>query len=1051
MTMTASAPTSPACPRCGRALPADAPAGLCPRCLLSDGFGAQSEPDFRVQTGDGRRFVPPTIDELAAEFPNLEFVRPLGSGGMGAVYLAKQVRLDRQVAVKVLPPDLADDGAFAERFLREARALARLSHPNIVGVFDFGQTPGGLYFFLMEYIEGPTLRQVVASRSADPKQALEIVRQVCDALQFAHDKGVVHRDIKPENILLDSQGRVKIADFGLAKLLGLADTPGGSPAAGSLTHTKQAMGTPHYMAPEQIVGSRAVDHRADIYSLGVVFYELLTGELPLGRFAPPSRKVQVDVRLDEVVLRTLEAEPEQRYQRASDVRTAVESITSAPPQGGGLWFMPPAAKATRFVREATASAGHAARTVLEPTASGQMSRKAVAGLIWASAAPLAIIFGLLAALIGDEFKPLFALLAAMGLAFAVPAITGLIGAPILGALGIREVRASGGRVIGLAPGLTAVLTFPLLVLDLVILWVVGGCFVFMFHDDEPGFVGALLLGLPLAVWVNVRLIRAAWRNATAGLSSEIVERELAAIPAGVRRAGAAAQGWCDRAKAAVFGIFGNVPREPPAFASVADPAVFVNPSSAPQTPRPSRKAVIGAIWAAASLIGFFLLLFVANTNHGDPILGVAMPLLGLFALPALTAPFATTALGWAAMSEIRQSAGRLTGLPLAVFDALVFPLLALDCVIAVLVSAGMAVVAYLFVGTRMGPPDTPVMIVPVLAGLTIGLGAIGLIDTLIVRAVWRRQTTGFEPPTSADSAPAEAAPPRRRYRDLGIAAGMIVVALVLFGIRFAREGHGPFAPPVPVATRSPVPPTPPDEQGATLASEDPNARWQSGPNGPELGTAWARLALQVDPSTAAAINGVLRDVSAEYERLLDAHTTVAFDGRTATFTVEPFEDEYERLADEFWSRVDRLLNRDQQAVMRYNFPLRYNPATVDLTARYEGKLMPFGDRVNEYQNAATVRIARSGQWYDWTISMPDMGTGSQSPELPLWLRRWQEKFDVLSSLHKAGAAIDPTRPPLVARKPRATYAVFEAGFPPLGMDPAMQPALPSPVPVPVAR
>ncbi|HEX6984341.1 MAG TPA: protein kinase, partial [Planctomycetaceae bacterium] len=385
--MTATAPYTPsACPRCGRPLPADAPAGLCPRCLLSDGFGDRSETDLRARTG-GPRFVPPTVDELAAEFPNLEFVRLLGSGGMGAVYLAKQVRLDRPVAVKILPPDLADDPAFAERFLREARALARLSHPNIVGVYDFGQTPGGLYYFLMEYIEGPTLRQVVAGRTADPKQALEIVRQVCDALQYAHDKGVVHRDIKPENILLDARGRVKIADFGLAKLLGLAEPHAGSPAAGSLTATRQAMGTPHYMAPEQITGSRAVDHRADIYSLGVVFYELLTGELPLGRFAPPSKKVHVDVRLDEVVLHTLESEPERRYQRAGDVKTDVESISYVARRPDAP---SPAATALRYVRQATAGAGRAARTMLQPAGPGELSRKAVVALLWAAAVPLAL-------------------------------------------------------------------------------------------------------------------------------------------------------------------------------------------------------------------------------------------------------------------------------------------------------------------------------------------------------------------------------------------------------------------------------------------------------------------------------------------------------------------------------------------------------------------------------------------------------------------------------------------------------------------------------------
>ena len=155
-----------------------------------------------------------------------------------------------------------------------------------------------------------------------PQQALAIVPQICEALQFAHDEGVVHRDIKPENILLDKRGRVKIADFGLAKLAA------GSPDEFTLTGTHQVMGTPHYMAPEQMEGSHAVDHRADIYSLGVVFYEMLTGEVPMGHFEPPSKKVEIDVRLDEVVLRALDREPERRYQHASEVKTDVESISA---------------------------------------------------------------------------------------------------------------------------------------------------------------------------------------------------------------------------------------------------------------------------------------------------------------------------------------------------------------------------------------------------------------------------------------------------------------------------------------------------------------------------------------------------------------------------------------------------------------------------------------------------------------------------------------------------------------------------------------------------
>src|SRR5262245_30964178 len=226
--------------------------------------------------------------------------------------------------MKILPAQSASGPGFAERFNREARALAKLSHPNIVAVHEFGQA-SGLPFFIMEYVDGLNLRQLERDLSAP--EALQIVPQICEALQFAHDEGIVHRDIKPENILLDKKGRVKIADFGIAKMMAGNErrevlTPSDeqglavkSAAEQSLTEA-QVIGTPHYMAPEQVEKPQAVDHRADIYSLGVVLYEMLTGELPVGKFAPPPRKVQVDVRLDEIVLRALEREPELRYQQA---------------------------------------------------------------------------------------------------------------------------------------------------------------------------------------------------------------------------------------------------------------------------------------------------------------------------------------------------------------------------------------------------------------------------------------------------------------------------------------------------------------------------------------------------------------------------------------------------------------------------------------------------------------------------------------------------------------------------------------------------------------
>jgi serine/threonine protein kinase len=325
------------CPECGAEMASNAPDTPCPVCLMKLGLeswaiqlGAK-DAAAAAQTQDSppQCFAAPAPEELRDRFPQFEVMDLLGQGGMGAVYKAIQRSLDRVVALKIIPSDRTSDPQFAERFAREAKALARLNHQNIVTVHDFGQTDG-FYYFVMEYVEGVNLREMLLAGHLDARQALEIVPHVCDALQYAHDEGIVHRDIKPENILIDKKGRVKIADFGLAKLMGR------SSSVDSLTGTQQVMGTPRYMAPEQMEGSPEVDHRADIYSLGVVFYEMLTGELPLGRFAPPSRKVRIDVRLDEVVLKTLEKEPEQRYQRASEMKTAIERVSTlqAPPSRG---------------------------------------------------------------------------------------------------------------------------------------------------------------------------------------------------------------------------------------------------------------------------------------------------------------------------------------------------------------------------------------------------------------------------------------------------------------------------------------------------------------------------------------------------------------------------------------------------------------------------------------------------------------------------------------------------------------------------------------------
>ena len=314
--------------------------------MLKAGLAAQTEgPGTAGPHGTKIVHPPPSPAEIASLFPHLEILECLGRGGMGVVYKARQPRLNRLVALKILARDKEQDTQFAERFTREAQALARLNHPNIVTVHDFGEA-GGHCYLVMEFVDGLNLRQLLQTGTLKPEQALTIVPKICEALQYAHEQGIVHRDIKPENILLDRSGRVKIADFGIAKMLG-ADA-----GQQTLTGAKDAVGTPHYMAPEQIEQPQTVDHRADIYSLGVVFYEMLTGELPLGKFQPPSRKVQIDVRLDEVVLHALEKEPARRYQTVGQVKTDVETITStaamsvaANAAGAVPRLMPPEAEA----------------------------------------------------------------------------------------------------------------------------------------------------------------------------------------------------------------------------------------------------------------------------------------------------------------------------------------------------------------------------------------------------------------------------------------------------------------------------------------------------------------------------------------------------------------------------------------------------------------------------------------------------------------------------------------------------------------------------------
>jgi tRNA A-37 threonylcarbamoyl transferase component Bud32 len=308
------------------------------------------------------------IEDVASRFPELEILSLLGSGAMGCVYKVRQPRLDRLVALKVLAHDPEDFG-FVERFTREARTLARMDHPNIVTLYDFGEREG-LFYFLMELVDGVTLRDLLSEERLEPEQTLQIIPPICAALQFAHEKGVVHRDIKPENILIDKNGRVKVADFGIARLAGAAP-------AENLTAQGQVLGTAHYMAPEQVEQPGSVDHRADIYALGVVFYEMLTGELPLGRFPAPSEKAGVDARLDEVVLRALEKDPERRYQQASDVPTAMDRIAAATVQ---------MAAAAEAIHEAVSATGSP-----PPRRSWQLVAVVALCVVWATLAVVVLV------------------------------------------------------------------------------------------------------------------------------------------------------------------------------------------------------------------------------------------------------------------------------------------------------------------------------------------------------------------------------------------------------------------------------------------------------------------------------------------------------------------------------------------------------------------------------------------------------------------------------------------------------------------------------------
>ncbi len=261
-----------------------------------------------------RTWEPPLPVELQRSFPQFEICGLLGRGGMGAVYKAWQKSLERFVAIKIFPPGVDDLGMnFAGRFKQEAKAMAQFTNAGIVTVFDAGETADGLLYFIMEYVEGTDVARLLAEHGKLPRaQALSITYRMCEALKAAHNRGIIHRDIKPSNIMLERDGTVKVADFGLARRAG--------PQSEMHTRSDASLGTTDYIAPEALQGAGEVDPRADLYAVGVMLYQMLTGNVPRGRFDPASTVAPgLDKRIDGIVDRAMQADREKRYATAAEI------------------------------------------------------------------------------------------------------------------------------------------------------------------------------------------------------------------------------------------------------------------------------------------------------------------------------------------------------------------------------------------------------------------------------------------------------------------------------------------------------------------------------------------------------------------------------------------------------------------------------------------------------------------------------------------------------------------------------------------------------------
>ncbi|MBX7212035.1 MAG: protein kinase [Verrucomicrobiaceae bacterium] len=374
-------------------------------------------------------WVAPTVEELQAKLPQYEVLEILGRGGMGAVYKARQKSLKRLVAIKILPLGLADDEfKFAERFQNEAQTMAAMNHPAIVAVHDFGAVDVGralapasaaagasrraedspphqeLLYFVMEFVDGTDVHKMIqASGRLSGEYALSITAHVCDALSYAHKRGVIHRDIKPANILIDQEGHIKVADFGLAKMHDPAQTSG-------LTRTNMTMGTPDYVAPEVLNTGMVADHRADIYAVGVMLYQMLTGEVPRGMFKLPSDKgVGSDPRFDAIICKAMEQDREDRYQTALEVRRDLDVILTTPqPKNDGTGVVPAKELPQRPVARPPGEANTPAQN--QPPAKGTAkqapSKKPSPAVMWMSIVGIIAVLGAAAFFVfGGKTKP----------------------------------------------------------------------------------------------------------------------------------------------------------------------------------------------------------------------------------------------------------------------------------------------------------------------------------------------------------------------------------------------------------------------------------------------------------------------------------------------------------------------------------------------------------------------------------------------------------------------------------------------------------------------